>query len=456
MIAQRLSQFFSGLLDAAWVIELLLNVLAWVILCWNGKKKKVLIPASIGLFLVQAAGGIGLFGLIGMNNAYPLLFKLLKGAVSYLFLCLFSGYQRRTRILIHIALFNAMQSISALAGQCSYIMGSLVQSGAPEGVIRCVVEVLIPLTALFLRQYDFDKFDTVPSYCTQLELTFCGGILVVGVAECCLRVGSTSVTFAFMSAYFSLVVTSLVMIRAVYTMCREQKDIIDLQAEKQRFLAEREITQMAHKSLNDLRCIRHDLKNQYAYMQILLSEKRYEELDDYFQKFQENMPAQLNLIDCGNHTVNTVLNMEFSKFRAEQIQVEHQLVVPPTLPFPDGEICSVLTNLLDNAYDECRRLLKDGWQSAKVRIEIYPHQSYLYLRCMNSTDRTGLEHLGTGLLTTKRDKQLHGYGTRIIAKIAEKYNGCAQYQLENEMFVAQVMMDMTWEEANHENKNCPL
>lgn len=100
VIAQRLSQFFSGLLDAAWVIELLLNVLAWVILCWNGKKKKVLIPASIGLLLVKAAGGIGLFGLIGMNNAYPLLFKLLKGAVFYLFLCLFSGYQRKTRIVL--------------------------------------------------------------------------------------------------------------------------------------------------------------------------------------------------------------------------------------------------------------------------------------------------------------------------------------------------------------------
>ena len=43
-----------------------------------------------------------------------------------------------------------------------------------------------------------------------------------------------------------------------------------------------------------------------------------------------------------------------------------------------------------------------------------------------------------------------GKGTQAV-KIAEKYNGCAQYQLEDGMFVAQVMMDMTWEGETHEN-----
>jgi hypothetical protein len=45
---------------------------------------------------------------------------------------------------------------------------------------------------------------------------------------------------------------------------------------------------------------------------------------------------------------------------------------------------------------------------------------------------------------------MHGYGTRIITRLAEKHNGCADYSLEGENFVAQVMLDMT-EGITHEN-----
>ena len=55
-----------------------------------------------------------------------------------------------------------------------------------------------------------------------------------------------------------------------------------------------------------------------------------------------------------------------------------------------------------------------------------------------------------GLRTTKKDEQMHGYGTRIVARLAEKYNGCADYSLADGQFVAQVMLDMT-EDKSHEN-----
>lgn len=448
---ENLSFFFHIILDTAWVIEALLTGLAWIILCWQKGSWKRLVPAFAGLFFYQLIVGSMLYGFLGISGAYPLLNKLLRGAGFLLMLHYLSPYQWKTDELLHCVLFNVMLSVSALAGQSSILVGSLVRSGSPEALTRCLIHFLLPLAALYLRRYNFDEFEMVPTSCINLELTLCLGILVVNITESCLMTLDTSVVLAFLSGYFSLAVTSLITIRAVYTMCREQSDIIQLRAEKQRFQAEREITKIAQKTLDDLRCIRHDLKNQYSYMQILLEGGRYDELKEYFQKLQENLPPQLNLIDCGNHTVNTVLNMEFSKLRSEGITPEHQLVVPPVLPFPDREICSVLSNLLDNAWDECRRLMKNGWTNPRVRLEIYPHQRYLYIRCMNSTDRKTLEHSGIGLLTTKRDKQLHGYGTKIIAKLAEQYNGCAQYSLEEDMFVAQVMMDMTWEGTKRES-----
>ena len=80
-----------------------------------------------------------------------------------------------------------------------------------------------------------------------------------------------------------------------------------------------------------------------------------------------------------------------------------------------------------------------------VRLEIYPHQSYLYIRCLNTTDKTAIERRLKGLRTTKRDAELHGYGTQIIAKLAEKYNGLADYTIKDGIFEAKVMLDMTSE-----------
>jgi len=448
---ENIKLFWNTVFDAAWVIELLLTILAWTILCRKKGHWISFILETIGLFLVTAIGSVGLFGIIGMSSPYPLYSAMLKAVVAWGYMQLFAPYQKRTRVLLQFAMFNAMLSITALSGQCSILVGKYVASGIPEGTVRCIIHILIPVTAIYLRRFDFDEISNVPGSCMQLVGVMCGGIFVVSIAEAFLISNDSVVVIAFMAAYFCLVVTSLVAIRAIYTMCSEQRDILELQAEKQRFQTEREMTQLAQSTLDDLRCIRHDLKNQYSYMGILLQSKRYDELAEYFQKMKNNLPEQLNLIDCGNHTMNTVLNMEFSRLRSRKITVEHKLVVPPVLPFADGDLCSIVANLLDNAGDECSRLMAEGKTDAKVRIEIYPHQSYLYIRSINSTDRTTLERHGAGLITTKRDKELHGYGTRIIAKLAEKYNGCADYRLEDGMFVAQVMMDMTGGEIHHED-----
>lgn len=168
---------------------------------------------------------------------------------------------------------------------------------------------------------------------------------------------------------------------------------------------------------------------------------------EYFRQSSEHLLPQLGqFIDCGNHPVNTVLNIEFAKARKENAEFVHQLVAPPVLPFSEDDLCAALTNLLDNAIEECARLLRAGRTNVSIRLEIYPQKSYLFILCRNTTDRTELTRSGRGLRTTKGDDRLHGYGTRIITKTAEKYNGCAEFSLSNGTFVAKLLLDMTVEE----------
>lgn len=440
---EALQAFFNNLVDAAWIIEIMLLSFTWVVLCGRAKKAFGWILHTVCLFFALAISNMILYLIFGeMNRFFIPLWGYIHGLISIIYLLIFSPFRKKTWVLLWIAMYNCCLAVMALSGQCSALFGEHVARGPMEGVIRCIIYLIMPITAMYLRRFKFDEFHSVPISGLVLVAIMCACTQILGWVESYYFTAGEALLVVLMTVYASLTLTAIACIRAIYTMCSEQRDLTNLQVERQRYLTEREMTKMAETSLEDLRCIRHDLKNQFSYLQILLSEKRYDEMEEYFAEMNDHIPPQLNLTDCGNKTMNTVLNMEFGKLRAKEIEFEHQLVIPPVLPFKDGDICAIISNLLDNAMDEILRLRDKGNNDTKVRIEIYPHQSYLYICCQNSTDRDSLEYLGAGLRSTKIDKQMHGYGTRIVAKLAEKYNGCADYRIKDGMFVAQVMLDI--------------
>lgn len=441
--------------DFAWVLEIALSAWAWLILRSGAPVRPSrwrIVLEFLGLLLVLTVVNILClaFSLLIPGHFFAPIWALAQGLVAYVYMEVSPSYFKRTKKLLWLALYTSSLCLMSMAGLSSILVGRYIISGAAEAVTRALFYLLIPGIAFFLRRFSFDGFNVIPSSGLRMLAFGTVCVLLLHLTESLFFMESEAVTIVMLISHFCMFAMTCSAIQSMYTMCSEQAALLELQAEKQRFVAEREMAQMTESKLEDLRCIRHDLKNQYSYMKILLAEKRYEELERYFAKLSENLPSQLSMIDCGNRTVNTVLNMEIAKLKSDRIVFEHQLVVPPVLPFPDEDICAIVTNLLDNAADECRRLLKNGRQSVKVRLEIYPHQSYLYLKCSNSTDRSELTRAKGGLRTTKEDEQMHGYGTRIITKLAEKHNGCADFSLADGQFVAQVMLDMT-EDKSHEN-----
>lgn len=453
-MAERWHEFLWKVVDAAWIFEFLVLTVSWAMVChglkWPKEKRWIWLSQSVFLFvslcILDAVGIV----FIGWNSR--MFVTLGRGVIYGIYILKCSNYRLGTTAIIWCSLYAGVVALSVIAGQLSYLTGEFLASGAPEGIARCLVYLTIPFLAIYLRRFRFDDYDAVPR--SGMVLILAGDVSILGlhVVESLWSGQDYRVMITLMGAYTCLFAMVIAAVYAIYTMCAEQAEIISLQAERQRLVTERESLKMMEGNLEDLRCLRHDLKNQYAYMQILLKEQRYQELEVYFRQVAEHLPPQLNYIDCGNRSMNTILNMEISKARSQKIEVTHQLVVPPVLPFPEDDLCAIVANLMDNAIEGCKRMEPDGTQKAAIHLEIYPQRSYLYIMCRNATNLTRLERRGWGLRTTKGDEKLHGYGTRIVAKTAEKYNGCAEFFLENGCFVAKVMLDMM-EGTDYANQN---
>lgn len=443
-------EFALQVMDAAWFIEIAIWALAWVVLChgrvWKpGYLKRQLVEfLLISSVILVVQFSIMLF--IG-TGLYILLQIVLQGVAGALMLYFCSDSHRKARLVMWCSMLAGGFAIHSIGGQCSFLIGQFLSKGLAEGAIRCSIASLKVPLAWYLHSFGFEESERVPTSSLSALLIGDASVIAMNVLEVLWANTDYRITIIFLTAYIFLLLMILMAMRGMHDMRMEQNEIVELQAERQRLHSERELAQMTQDNLENLRSIRHDLKNQYSYMQILLFQKRYDELEEYFRQSSENLLPQLGqLLDCGNRVVNTILNMELAKARKAGVDIDHQLVVPPVLPFGEDDLCSILSNLLDNAIEECARLRRRGQENVSLRLEIYLQKSYLFLLCRNSTDRTELTRLGQGLRTTKGDERLHGHGTRIVSKIAEKYNGCAEFALSGGSFVAKVLLDMTVEE----------
>lgn len=447
-------------LDAAEWVELLMPVLAALYLCRGIPKHRRdwlnmgidFVLLLVAMFLVRVP--IMLWGRgnyeMGRVVVVPAstLVALATSILSYIYLRLRSQMRKGTVLLLSCAMYACSCCLYTISGQFSYLTGELFGRGMTEGIVRCVLQFFQIPISVYLRKKNFDDYPVVPS--GGVWLILCGDItlLVLSMVEGYFSMGAVDEIRIVMAVIFSgMLFIMLAAIRCIHAMCVEQSQLIDLQAERQRSHSEQEMLEWMDDNLDSMRHLRHDLKNQYAYMQILLEQKKYEELKEYFEQMTDNLPLLQGYVDCGNSNMNTLLNLMYSKAKARNVKLSFQLVVPPVLPFKTKRLCSLIGNLVDNAIEECARLQKAGREDAGIELSIYPQKSYLVICCKNTTDKQRLTRSVGGLRTTKKDEQIHGYGTRIVSRIAEKYNGLAEFQLEGDQFVAKVMLDIMTEEA---------
>lgn len=65
----------------------------------------------------------------------------------------------------------------------------------------------------------------------------------------------------------------------------------------------------------------------------------------------------------------------------------------------------------------------------------------IFYKVINTTSNTKVNYNGSALKTSKEDKENHGLGTQIINDIAYKYNGNVKYEIVDNQFIANVMLE---------------
>ncbi len=94
---------------------------------------------------------------------------------------------------------------------------------------------------------------------------------------------------------------------------------------------------------------RHDMRHYLSLLQQLAAEGRLDEIREYLQSVQSDIDAITPRRYCDNETVNLILSAYAGRAQLESISLDIDARLPDALPFSDTELCSLLSNALENA-----------------------------------------------------------------------------------------------------------
>lgn len=188
--------------------------------------------------------------------------------------------------------------------------------------------------------------------------------------------------------------------------------------------------------VQELKMQQHDMANHIQTIKALLNQKDSQQVEQYVSQLEENFERSRARYFCKNVVVNSVLFCKEQQAKQMQIDFRARLQLDEGMPFEASQISSLLSNLLDNAIEGCARVEKNRF------IEVSDHLagSLYTLKVVNSKSSQPVQMQGGSILTSKDYASDHGYGTRIVQKIAQKYGGEVQFVDEGDRFSAIVLL----------------
>lgn len=335
-----------------------------------------------------------------------------------------------------ILLLRVSETISFFADQVGFNY-FFVLSGA-----NVVMLFSLTAVALYLRHFHTDRAQLLPGLYPVLIIAMCAVAVATQLYDM-MRVSPSTISDTSTRIYYLLLGLSFLALILMgyylyYAIGQEHSDKLQLLVGKRKAELDEENAIVMQKTYEALREMRHELKNHMAYMNTLLDAGDYDGLRAYFQSYQANAAEAIHYVHCGNPIVDAVVNNCISRAKLYDIKVEPVLAVPAQLPYEDGKLCSLLANLVDNAIEATA---ESGAAVKKIYFSIRPQQDYYLIRVQNPVDTKNISvRRRLTLQTTKQTPELHGYGTRIIRRIAEEYDGTATFSIKDGTFIADVML----------------
>lgn len=414
-----------------------LGLIASVFPCRLSPKKQrlhfflsILIPGCIFQYLDSVYYGQYSFFIF---NVLIILITLLLSTNVYeqnifpkaLLLTLFLSYMSLLRFLFNTAIrsFSAFIPTSFSDALCSLIIDI------------CTYCTAFLIWILFIHFARLTVFRLKPLEVLILTVFACANLFATTCLSSAINGNTGTLLTSFI--YADLLFINLFLFHLLSRFSKSNEENMELQKMLQHQKMQQIYFEQVKEASAQMHELRHELHNYMFYIEQLLKEKRYDELENYVANFNCTQLSITDFIDTGNTVISALLNQKRAYARSLGITTDIQVILPKDFAIEEMDLCSLISNLFTNAIEHCSQL-----KDSEISIEIMPVKNYLSIVFKNRASYDVLKQ-NPALSTTKKDLANHGIGLKVVRNITAKYDGMLNYKTEEAkpyMFVVQCML----------------
>ncbi len=180
---------------------------------------------------------------------------------------------------------------------------------------------------------------------------------------------------------------------------------------------------------NQLRSIRHDIKNNLNIIANLINDGHYEEALQYIEEYENVDLSRKTYVYTNDAALNALLH---SKYKiCDDNNIKLTCIVDKYISgYKTIDLCKIVYNLLDNAIEYECTLSEERY----IYISIKQQDEYIYV-CVKNRIKESVLNNNPKLISTKNDKINHGQGSKIVSNIIKRRDGTCEYSEDNNYFI---------------------
>ena len=428
----ELTVVFPGLLLAYFPVRSYLKQSSAKLVVWE-------VPLLFGLCL---GGGLFCYH-FGLSTAFPLLLITIVTIFLYLKTLRLSLWKSGTIALAVCAVFACLNSLSRAVGTAITIRLQLPPDKPWFCFSACIFYNVIcwltaaaayyPATHAVRAMVEDDNFAQTWYVFWVLPMVFILlNLFITPRYQITLRIGRVlqvyivmSIALLFLMLFFNAIF--LLMAISINRNVRLQQENQLLSMQQQRY-------ESLKASIEETRQARHDLRHQMNQLSALAEAGDLDGLKAYLAKTVSRIP-ELDMSFCENRAADSVVGYYCALAKREGIPFCAKLDLPQVLPVDEIDLCLVLSNLLENAFEAS---LRTAPARRRIKLTAYLHGNSLALIQVENTYDGVIREKGGVFQSSKRKGD--GIGLQSVRHIAEKSGGVNTVTYQDGLFCVKVML----------------
>lgn len=217
------------------------------------------------------------------------------------------------------------------------------------------------------------------------------------------------------TALILMAITALLLLSVKSTQVKHFRELNALN--EQYMTAQARHFEQARAADEEMRLLRHDMKNHISVLKGLYNSGKMNELKDYLDEISSAINETQAAVLTGNEIADFILADKISLAQASgaKIVVEGSL---NGLAVPSAALCTILANLLDNSIEAVKKLPEN-----KRRIDFAAKRtsSFFYISIKNPSAE--YVDISREIISSKADAKNHGLGLRSVRKAINECDG---------------------------------